>query len=79
MEAPDLWSFQVVTAEQSHIDFLAFKVEQFKATNNQSSHLYWWNISELDLNQTNFMNGAVFGLPVLSLSNKDLYFSISIT
>lgn len=77
MEAPDLWSFQADTTEQSHIDFPGSMVGKFKATNNCSSHFYWLNIYELNLPQTKFMNGAA--LPVLSLTNRNLYLTISHT
>lgn len=79
MEAPDLWSLQADTAEQSHTDFPGSKVGQFKATNNCSSHFFWLNIYELDLTQTRFMNGAALDLPVLSLTNRNLYLTISHT
>lgn len=72
MEAPDLWSFQAVSAEQSHIDFPGSNVEQFKAMNNCNSHFCWLNIYELDLTQTKFMNGAALSLPILSLTNRNL-------
>lgn len=79
MEAPDLWSFQAVTTEQSHIDFPGSKVGQFKAMNNCNSHFCWLNIYELNLTQTKFMNEAALGLPVLSLTNRNLYLATSHT
>lgn len=79
MEAPDLWSFQAVTAEQSHIDFPGSEVGQFKATKNCNSYFCWLNVYELDLTQTKFMKGAALGLPILSLTNGNLYLAISHT
>ena len=49
MEAPDLWSSQAGSAEQSHIDSPGSNVEQFKAMNSCNPHFCWLNIYELDL------------------------------
>lgn len=55
------------------------EVGQFKATKNCNSYFCWLNIYELDLTQTKFMKGAALGLPILSLTNGNLYLAISHT